>query len=177
MGTYEQRLEQRLSEFAEEKRLLRLPRPVRDRADACCDACGSTQPRILYGLKDPDSGRYYFVGNTCLKELVKRGAVLRRFGNESGRVAYEAEMGRRTQNGVKGAGTEVNGAGYATTSSKSEPSASDALASHEPDSSPLIPGILVVEAPEHYQAYPESTEGGRRVSVLRRQEGAPVLLG
>ena len=26
-------------------------------------------------------------------------------------------------------------------------------------------------------SYPESTEGGRRVSVLRRQEGAPVLLG
>ena len=26
-------------------------------------------------------------------------------------------------------------------------------------------------------AKPESTEGGRRVSVLRRQEGAPVLLG
>ena len=24
---------------------------------------------------------------------------------------------------------------------------------------------------------PESTEGGRRVSVLKRQEGAPVLLG
>ena len=27
------------------------------------------------------------------------------------------------------------------------------------------------------QAKPESTEGGRRVSVLKRQEGAPVLLG
>ena len=26
-------------------------------------------------------------------------------------------------------------------------------------------------------AYPESTEGGRRVSVLKRQEGAPVNLG
>ena len=26
-------------------------------------------------------------------------------------------------------------------------------------------------------SYPESTEGGRRVSVLKRQEGAPVLLG
>ena len=25
--------------------------------------------------------------------------------------------------------------------------------------------------------YPESTEGGRRVSVLKRQEGAPVNLG
>ena len=29
----------------------------------------------------------------------------------------------------------------------------------------------------HTIAKPESTEGGRRVSVLRRQEGAPVLLG
>ena len=28
-----------------------------------------------------------------------------------------------------------------------------------------------------FQPKPESTEGGRRVSVLRRQEGAPVLLG
>ena len=27
------------------------------------------------------------------------------------------------------------------------------------------------------KAKPESTEGGRRVSVLKRQEGAPVLLG
>ena len=27
------------------------------------------------------------------------------------------------------------------------------------------------------RAKPESTEGGRRVSVLKRQEGAPVLLG
>ena len=27
------------------------------------------------------------------------------------------------------------------------------------------------------EAKPESTEGGRRVSVLKRQEGAPVLLG
>ena len=28
-----------------------------------------------------------------------------------------------------------------------------------------------------FTAKPESTEGGRRVSVLKRQEGAPVLLG
>ena len=27
------------------------------------------------------------------------------------------------------------------------------------------------------RVYPESTEGGRRVSVLKRQEGAPVNLG
>ncbi len=44
MATYEQKL----TLFVQGKRLLRLPRPVRDRADACCDACGSTQPRTLY---------------------------------------------------------------------------------------------------------------------------------
>ena len=30
---------------------------------------------------------------------------------------------------------------------------------------------------EYATLSPESTEGGRRVSVLKRQEGAPVLLG
>ena len=30
---------------------------------------------------------------------------------------------------------------------------------------------------KQFRPKPESTEGGRRVSVLRRQEGAPVLLG
>ena len=74
--------EKKLNEFARGKRLSRLMRPVRDRADASCDACGSTQPRMLYGLKgksaDEDSDRYYFVGDTCLKELVRRGAILKR---------------------------------------------------------------------------------------------------
>ena len=31
--------------------------------------------------------------------------------------------------------------------------------------------------PSPYLPYPESTEGGGRVSALKRQEGAPVLLG
>ena len=35
----------------------------------------------------------------------------------------------------------------------------------------------VETAEETILLYPESTEGGRRVSVLKRQEGAPVLLG
>ena len=36
---------------------------------------------------------------------------------------------------------------------------------------------LPVDADPEDQLKPESTEGGRRVSVLKRQEGAPVLLG
>ncbi len=89
--------EQRLAEFAHGKRLLRLPRPVRDRADAFCDACGSSQPRTLYTLKDLESERYFFVGDTCLTKLAKSGAVLRRYGRESGQKAYESEMELRTQ--------------------------------------------------------------------------------
>ncbi len=92
MVTYEQRL----SEFAHGKRLLRLPRPVRGRADANCDACGSNQPRTLYALKDLSRGRYHFVGDTCLTKLAKSGAVLKRYGRESGHKAYESEMAQRT---------------------------------------------------------------------------------
>ena len=93
MTTYEQKL----TLFSQGKRLLRLPRPVRNRADAFCDACGSTWPRTLYPLKELDSGRHYFVGDTCLKELAKLGAIPRRYGRESGQKAYESEMELRTQ--------------------------------------------------------------------------------
>ena len=36
---------------------------------------------------------------------------------------------------------------------------------------------MVRKALEQLIGKPESTEGGRRVSVLKRQEGAPVNLG
>ncbi len=94
--------EQRLAEFAHGKRLLRLPRPVRDRADAYCDACGSNQPRTLYALKDLSRGRYHFVGDTCLTRLAKSGAVLKRYGRESGQKAYESEIAQRTQDLERG---------------------------------------------------------------------------
>lgn len=75
--------EQKLNEFARGKKLLRLSRPLRNRADAC----GSTQPRLLHVLKESSSGRYYFVGDTCLKELAKLGGILKAYGKESGQMA------------------------------------------------------------------------------------------
>ena len=42
---------------------------------------------------------------------------------------------------------------------------------------PSIPPERVLKSSLLIALYPESTEGGRRVSVLKRQEGAPVLLG
>ena len=40
-----------------------------------------------------------------------------------------------------------------------------------------LTGAPVQAQDDSVPAKPESTEGGRRVSVLKRQEGAPVLLG
>ena len=73
MTTYEAKL----NEFADGKMFIRLAQRVRDRADAQCDACGSTQPRILTGLRDPRSESYFFVGDTCLKELMNRKVISR----------------------------------------------------------------------------------------------------
>ena len=95
---------ERLGEFAEGKNLIRLARPVRDRADSCCDACGSLKPRILHGLKDEQAKRYYFVGQNCLLELVKLGVISKRYGKESGSAAFDAEMANRSE------GRQDNGA-------------------------------------------------------------------
>lgn len=97
MGAYEDKLDV----FAKGKQLVRLPRPLRDRADALCDACGSTQPRLLYGLRDATTDRRFFVGQNCLVELTRRGVVLRHYGKEPAPKAYEQEMQQRREETVQ----------------------------------------------------------------------------
>ena len=143
---------QRLDEFAEGKRLVRLSKPVRDRADAKCDACGSIQPRTLYGQKDEDSGRYYFVGENCLKELVRRGAILRRFGRESGPAAYERERELRAQE--LGDGRKREGAGKLPTPSSQIFGVTDrALQKPESGGSDTFPVVFVLENSDHFEAF------------------------
>ena len=88
---------QRLTEFSKKKRLQRLPDPIRDPSNPFCDACGSTLPRTLYVVKDLETARSYFLGDNCLNELMKRGAVSRRFARESGEEAYKQEMELRSR--------------------------------------------------------------------------------
>ena len=119
--------EQKLAAFTEGKGLIRLPRPIRDRADICCDACGSNHPRTLYALKESASNRHYFVGNTCLKELVKLAVILRRFGRESGQAAYETEMKLRMSNtDEEGAHSPAGRAGPSDPQAESDSTALDA---------------------------------------------------
>ena len=90
-GTYVKKLEA----FIEGKTFTRLSRPVRNRADAWCDACGSLEPRILFGLREEETKHYFFVGAECLREITRRGVVRRRYCKESGEVAFGLEMTRR----------------------------------------------------------------------------------
>jgi len=147
MTTYEQKL----TGFAQGKRLNRLSRPVRDRADAFCDACGSTQPRTLYPLKELDTGRHYFVGDSCLKELMKLGAIPRRYGRESGQVAYETEMQLRAQEPKETMSAPVNGTAAALTTPDSKPGV--ARPASPTDIWHLFPAVLIIETPEHYQGF------------------------
>ncbi|MEE9202922.1 MAG: hypothetical protein V3U31_07005 [Dehalococcoidia bacterium] len=144
--------EQKLDEFARGKSLVRLARTVRDRADARCDACGSTQPRTLHSLKDVASDRYYFVGESCFKGLADRGIILRRFGREAAHEAFKIEMERRALEMDKGMTAPEPGSNSQheeATVSESLDASSDLLS----DTCPLFPSAVVVEADEHYQAF------------------------
>ena len=81
-----------LQEFARGKRLARLARFVRARPGDRCDACGSTLPRLLFGLKDAQTERCYFVGQNCLRWLIEAGLVARARFRHNSETAYEREM-------------------------------------------------------------------------------------
>src|SRR3990172_6071983 len=92
--------EERLGAFAEGKRLGRLAKAVRDPENGVCDACGSTLPRTLFGLRDTVSGRHFFVGQNCLSWLLETGLVARARYRHGAEVAYRREMEMRRNEAV-----------------------------------------------------------------------------
>ena len=145
--------EQKLDDFARAKTFRRLSNPIRDRADTFCDACGSNLPRILYGLKEKQSGRYFFVGANCLTELLKRCSVQRRYLKESGRTVYDTEMERRAQDysitdPPKGDSIVQGGV------DKALPLPTSAEAYYAtPNQRPFIPTVVIQEANGHYRVF------------------------
>jgi len=61
--------EERLWVFAQGKRLRRFRGMLRYPRSTYCDACGSTQPSHLYGLRDMENAKDYFVGSNCMARL------------------------------------------------------------------------------------------------------------
>jgi hypothetical protein len=55
--------------FARDKRLRRFRGMLRAPRDTYCDACGSSMPNHLFGLRDMDTKRDYFVGANCMSRL------------------------------------------------------------------------------------------------------------
>jgi hypothetical protein len=86
---------ERLNAFAEGRRFARTSQPVRTRADSWCDACGSIQARVLFGVQEQQTKEVYFVGEHCLQELAARGAIVRRFLRLSAEEAYKARCEAR----------------------------------------------------------------------------------
>ncbi len=150
--------EERLRDFAEGKRLGRLAKAVRDPADGVCDACGSTLPRTLFGLRDTESDRHYFVGQNCLAWLLETGLVARARYRHSAEVAYRREMEIRR-----------NGAGAST----DEPSPGTGDQGDWPERRTDLPNLrrtfFIVETESHYEALVRLEDGGRRVSGRARE--------
>jgi hypothetical protein len=145
--------EERLRVFAEGKRLGRLAKAVRDPEDGVCDACGSTLPRTLFGLRDTVSDRHYFVGQSCLAWLLETGLIARARYRHSAEVAYRREMEIRR-----------NGAGAST--DEPSPSTGDQgdLPQRRIDLRHLRRTILITETETHYEAVVRLEDGRRRVS-------------
>ena len=61
--------EERLWAFAQGKRLRRFRGLLRAPRSTYCDACGSTLPNHLFGLRDMDTKTDYFVGGNCMARL------------------------------------------------------------------------------------------------------------
>ncbi len=150
--------EERLRAFAEGKRLGRLAKAVRDPEDGVCDACGSTLPRTLFGLRDTVSDRYYFVGQNCLAWLLETGLVARSRYRHSAKVAYQREMEMRR-----------NGVSTAIDESLSSTGDDGDLPNRRFDLRNLRRTILITETESHYEALVRLEDGHRRVSGRARE--------
>ncbi len=145
--------EERLRAFAEGKRLGRLAKAVRDPEGGMCDACGSTLPRTLFGLRDTVSGRHYFVGQSCLSWLLETGLVAKARFRHSAEVAYRQEMEIRR-----------NGVGAPTEEASHSTSGQCDLAERRADLRHLRRTFFILETESHYEALVRLEDGRRRVS-------------
>jgi hypothetical protein len=150
--------EERLRAFAEGKRLGRLAKAVRDPEGGVCDACGSTLPRTLFGLRDTVSDRHYFVGQNCLGWLLETELVARARYRHSAEVAYRREMEMRR-----------NGADPSTDGPSPDSGDQGDLPQRRFDLRNLRRTILIVETESHYEALVRLEDGGRRVSGRARE--------
>ncbi len=85
--------EERIQQFAQGKRLRRFRGMIRNPRNSLCDACGSSQPSYLYGLRDMETRRDYFVGMNCMARLAQLAILERPFVRVDIVTAYNQARG------------------------------------------------------------------------------------
>ena len=85
--------EEKLGFFAAGKRLRRFRGTLRASGQSACDACGSSLPSYLHGLRDMATGKDYFVGGNCLIRLNQMLALERPYVRSNLASAYLRSRG------------------------------------------------------------------------------------
>jgi hypothetical protein len=89
----------KLDNFCRGRSFLKLRGGVGNSTGQLCEACGSGQPGTLFGIRELLTGLDHFVGYSCLRELIRRQAVLQ------GRVRETSEQAfARAQKGKESSG-------------------------------------------------------------------------
>ena len=116
------------------------------------------------GTKDLETQRYHFLGYTCLKEVTRRGAVLRTCGRESGQKAYATEMGLRVQEVGQ---LDTDDPGTATRTPEYSPTLDGNTTPPVYGMPDLLSLVFVFETPDYYHAFAAICSG----------VGSPQILG
>jgi hypothetical protein len=103
----------KLDDFCRGRSFLKLRGGVRNSTGEFCEACGSGQPGTLFGIRELLTGLDHFVGYNCLRELIRRQAVLQGRAGETSELAFaRAQKGKESSgNGRLGQGQEGKLAG------------------------------------------------------------------
>lgn len=152
--------EERIDGFADGKRLRRFRGMIRNPRDPYCDACGSVLPSFLWGLRDMETGRDYFVGQSCFAAISRLHHIERPFVKASIKEAFERTRGARDarqEEPEPRTGAAANG------------TASDVRV-HEGEE--LITVFVRMESPSGHEAW--GAASAPRLPTILQADGQPV---
>lgn len=89
----------KLDNFSRGKSFVKLRDNVRNSTGEPCAACGSGQPGWLYGIRELLTGLDHFVGSNCLRELIRKKAVLQGRVRETTEEAFSRAQKSKERSG------------------------------------------------------------------------------
>jgi len=89
----------KLDNFSRGKSFVKLRGGVRNPKGELCEACGSGQPGWLYGIRELLTGLDHFVGYNCLRELMRKKAVLQGRVRETTEEAFNRAQKSKERSG------------------------------------------------------------------------------